>query len=340
MPCILFIFGQNENNFNFERLKSAHIRKPIVRFLQAMNVKYEETAKKAIKHRCELMQRNKQEASVHLQAYELIVNSDKHKALNPMAKSYDELVEKSKSEIEEEPEIKWNQPYTGAEGTKVHTMLPWPPNSTNLEAFKNLLLTRKMLIMQAGGLYADGKVEVFKEGDGGENDNSGNSDDDDDEERNSIDVNQVVTTGTTMESNESHHIAIVPQENTDGPIVIRNQMDIPVNVMIKTEGSVTNSQDTQECEQSEIICSKSNTTNLSANNSTEVHSMELVPDVDSVATLTNNTETTFTTTDDSGTTSGLDTNESSDASVVIQPQPSTSQESLDSEDNIKEVNQT
>ena len=69
--------------------------------------------------------------------------------------------------------------------------------------------------------------------------------------------------------------------------------------------------------------------------------MELIPNADSLATMTNNTETTFTTTDDSTNTSGLlDTNESSDASAVIQPQPGTSQESVDSEDDIQEVNHT
>ena len=293
-----------------------------------MNVKYEDTARRAIKHRSELLQENKQDVPVHLRAYKLIVNSDKHKSLNPMAASYENLTEKITNETEEEQERCRNRPYTGAEGTKAYTMPPWPPNSTNLEAFKNLLLNRKMLIIQAGGLYVEGKIEErgqSREGDDGGNYNR--EDSDDDEETGSV------IPGT--ESSGAQHVAIVPQQNAEGPIVITNQMDRLVNVAIKAEGSAR-FRETQLHAQPEIIYVGSDATSQGENNAT-VNGAGTVPFDDNV-TLVNDTIASVAVTDSSYLESGVqDTIEVPDVPVVIEPQPSTSQEGLENEGDIQEV---
>ena len=57
---------------------------------QAMNVKYEETARRAIRLKLKL-ERTNEELPTHLRAFEHIVHSDKHLSLNSIAQPYDEL---------------------------------------------------------------------------------------------------------------------------------------------------------------------------------------------------------------------------------------------------------
>ena len=146
-----------------------------------MNVKYVETAKPAIKHRIDVEEKIKHEelelivkprsnpfkvrktlVPRYLQVYEQIVHSDKHNALNPMGTPYEELTETVLEELEgedKEPKPKAKRKaFTGIEGLQAYNMPPWPPNMTNLEAFKNLLLSRKSLVQQAGEYYVPGSI--------------------------------------------------------------------------------------------------------------------------------------------------------------------------------------
>ena len=226
---------------------------------QAMNVKYEETARRAIRLKLEL-ERTNAELPTHLRAFEHIVHSDKHLCLNSNAQPYDELAKMVAEEGQEGKEEQYrNQPFIGDEAVKAYTMPPWPPNVTNLEAFKNILLNRKMLIKQAGGLYRGGTVDQGTS-DGPQNEKEAN-DDSESEEREQM-VNTFVNSNhsnlITEEPNEIQRVSAAPQ-NTDGPIIVRNQLDKPVSVVIKVEDAEIGAHydNIQTCYGTEVTCNRS-----------------------------------------------------------------------------------
>ena len=227
-----------------------------------MNVKYEETARRAILRKLEL-ERTDAELPTHLRAFEHIIRSDKHLCLNSMAQPYDELAKMVAEEGKERKKENYrNHPFTGDEAVKAYTMPPWPPNVTNIEAFKNLLLNRKMLIKQAGGLYGGGTAnqEISEKP---QKDKETN-DDSESEEREQM-VNTLVDSNhsnlVSEESSEMPYVAVVPQ-NTDGPIIVRNQMHKPISVVIKVEDaeSGAHSDNIETCYGTEVTSNRPEST--------------------------------------------------------------------------------
>ena len=321
---------------------------------QAMNVKYEDTTRRAIEKRAKMNAGKKNSANyevpIHLQVYEQIVRSNKHLTLNPMAAPYDSLIEKFKEETQEEkPEKYRKQPYTGEKWLKEYTMPPWPPNITNLEAFKNLLLNRRMLIARAGGLYVEaGAVErdsIMRDETDGYNDSS------EEEMVNTVVDSDHVVPVTSSESYHPHPVAIVSQNSrggTDGPIVVTNQMDKPANVIIRTEGSkicpkdteeyqtthvTENKEDTEEYQRTQVTENKSDTPDqIPQNISTNLNGVEpgsagratSVADNVAVVTLTDGTEISVAVMAEDNTsnvTMGNVHDSRPDTPVVVQPQP-------------------
>ena len=198
-----------------------------------MNVKYVETARKVIHIKLQLEKKSK-EIPACLKSFEHIVQSEKHQTLNSSVEPYDQLAKIVEEELEKSKGQKFRiLPCSGGEVVKPGTIPPWPPNVTNLEAFKNLLLNRKMLIKQAGGPALKGRSKESQK------DIMQEINIEREESEMGTVTNANVSSGSNTVSElrtEPRHFTVV-SKNTEGPIVIRNQMNKPVSVEIKAESA-------------------------------------------------------------------------------------------------------
>ena len=290
-----------------------------------MNVKYEETARRAILRKLEL-ERTDTGLPTHLRAFEHIVRSEKHLFLNSMAQPYDEL---AKMVVEEGQEIKKekyiNKPFIDDEAVKAYTMPPWPPNVTNLEAFKNLLLNRKMLIKRAGGLYGGGTVDR-EISEGPRKEKEANDDSESEEREQMVDtfVNSNHSNLVRGESKEMPHVAVVPQ-NTDGPIIVRNQMQKPVSVVIKVEGakSGTHYNNIETCYGREVTSNRSESTENARENMSLTQSQIGALSQQAVP-IVNGAEPPVEAQEEITTSENQIASQTYDSSATFYPQPSTS----------------
>ncbi len=164
----------------------------------------------------------------YLKTYEQIVHSNKYRSLTPVAQSYEELMKN----IKDNPDVyrEENAPVkalTGEKAAKMYSIPPWPPNYTNLEAFKSLLLQRRALIARAGSWYVKGSTEEGPEEATDTPDAMEMETGDSQRDEVSGEVEQKTATSAAISSEEDPTLQIIPLDNNLPPALneIQNQTD-------------------------------------------------------------------------------------------------------------------